>query len=741
MLRAIGKLRGRSAVELRERVGQATTRWLERHGAGDVRELSGKALDEAIGPDDDGPVVRGPFFASLGDREGTRAALRAIDPAHERRLLERAERILKGEYDLLGHRDVPYGFPPDWWREPVAGRRAPDRHWSEVAYLDPAVVGDHKVIWELGRHQALVTLGQAAWLTGDARYSAACAQWLSSWIDGNPPKHGVHWASSLEVAFRSIAWVWALALVGDALPQPLRRRAVGYLTISARHVERYLSTWFSPNTHLTGEALGLFVVGTALPQVRGAARWRDLGAGILLTWLPRHVRPDGTYVEQSTWYHRYTTDFYLHFLALAERAGLPVRDRVAGPLGSLLDVLAWVTRPDGSMPLIGDDDGGRLLFLDEGTATATATPLAVGAALLQRGDLAAVAGGPTPEVAWLLGAAGVDEFRRLAPRLPAGRARAFGDGGMYVIREGWGRDAAMCVIDAGPHGFLNAGHAHADALSLDLTVRGVPILVDPGTYTYTVSAEWRDRFRSTAVHNAAIVDGRDSARASGPFSWATRVTAAVDAWGDDGSVVLFSGTHDGFDTSSARTAYRRTIVFLPPVGWIIHDEVIAGGEHELTVHWQCAPGTDAVVSGSVATVFHGGTALATVRTVEGAAVARTEGQVSPMYGTMVNAPHLASVRRSRDGVTITTLIADAGVTVRAEVTRPGVVRAAVGDHDGILLLPGGHVDGVETDARVAWVALDVAGVPRRVTAAGVTRLSVHGAAVPVIDGFATWGSS
>jgi hypothetical protein len=32
------------------------------------------------------------------------------------------------------------------------------------------------------------------------------------------------------------------------------------------------------------------------------------------------VRADGTYVEQSTWYHRYTTDFYLHFLVLAERA-------------------------------------------------------------------------------------------------------------------------------------------------------------------------------------------------------------------------------------------------------------------------------------------------------------------------------------------------------------------------------------------------------------------------------------
>ena len=35
------------------------------------------------------------------------------------------------------------------------------------------------------------------------------------------------------------------------------------------HVERHLSYYFSPNTHLTGEALALYVVGTALPELAG----------------------------------------------------------------------------------------------------------------------------------------------------------------------------------------------------------------------------------------------------------------------------------------------------------------------------------------------------------------------------------------------------------------------------------------------------------------------------------------
>jgi hypothetical protein len=45
------------------------------------------------------------------------------------------------------------------------------------------------------------------------------------------------------------------------------------------------------------------------------------------------------------------------------------------------------------------------------------------------------------------------------------------------------------------------GHFHHDAGSVTIAYKGVPILVDPGTYVYTASAYWRNYFRSAAVHN------------------------------------------------------------------------------------------------------------------------------------------------------------------------------------------------------------------------------------------------
>jgi hypothetical protein len=720
----LAKLRGRSLNEWRDRTSRASLRWAERIGFGDVGEPGEGDLERWMGEESAGSAVRGPFFASVADRPGTLQALGEVDREYLSRLRARADRFLAGRCDLLGHRDLALGDQIDWWRDPVSGVRSPDRHWSRIPFLDPEVAGDHKAVWELSRHNAVLAVAQAWWCTEDARYADGVNRLLASWMDANVPKRGIHWASSLEIAFRSIGWVWILALMGEAMPRALRRRTLGFLAINGRHVERFLSTWFSPNTHLTGEALGLYVLGTALPQLRDAKRWRATGESILLQWVNRHVRDDGTYVEQSTWYHRYTTDFFLHYLVLANRANVGnARHEVRAPLERLLDVLCWVTRPDGTFPLIGDDDGGRLLFLDDEPANRVRTTLSTGAALFARPDWAHVAGGPTAELVWLLGADGLRAFQALHAAPPAGASREFPSGGLYVARSGWDAGASLLTVDAGPHGFINGGHAHADALSIDLTVKGIPFLVDPGTYTYTTSREWRDRFRDTSSHNAATADRRASAVPAGPFQWSTRVTSSCDTWFDDGQVLLFSGVHDGF----APGRYRRTVVYLRPAIWIVRDELRAPGEHELAVHWQCNIGI-AISSGAGDTLrltSPEGPELI-IRTAEPAGWSIDEAWISPMHGVRERSHRLNAVRRGTDVICLTTLIS--ALPIGTSITSEDPARAAVrwGDQAGVVLFGGGRVGGLETDAVVAWVDVGPDGEPRSVTAASYSRLALDG---------------
>ena len=78
----------------------------------------------------------------------------------------------------------------------------------------------------------------------------------------------------------------------------------------------------------------------------------------------------------------------------------------------------------------------------------------------------------------------------------------------------------MVRCDHGPHGYLAiAGHAHADALSIEVRHAGVDLLVDPGTYCYLTDPVARRYFRSTVAHNTLEIGGTDSATYGGSFLW------------------------------------------------------------------------------------------------------------------------------------------------------------------------------------------------------------------------------
>jgi hypothetical protein len=102
-----------------------------------------------------------------------------------------------------------------------------------------------------------------------------------------------------------------------AMPQEFLREWLRAQALNGRHIERYLSIYFSPNTHLLGEAVALFFLGTLCPQLSGAARWKARGWEIVLQEARRQVRADGFHFEQSTYYHVYAVDFFLHAAVLA----------------------------------------------------------------------------------------------------------------------------------------------------------------------------------------------------------------------------------------------------------------------------------------------------------------------------------------------------------------------------------------------------------------------------------------
>lgn len=580
-----------------------------------------------------------------------------------------AEAICQKRFDLLGYRGLFFGDPVDWHLDPISGRRAPLVHWSRLNLLTPAAVGDSKVVWELNRHQWLVQLGQAYRMTGDERYAQAVASSVREWMGANPPGLGTNWTSSLEVALRLISWCWALFLFrrSEALSPELFVNILGRIWAHAAHVERYLSYYFSPNTHLTGEALGLFYAGIVFSELRRARRWRVLGERILVEQSEQQVFPDGVYFEQSTCYQRYTAETYLHFLILAARNGVAIPTAVGERVQRMLDFLLAIRRPDGSMPQIGDADGGWLLPLATRAPDDFRGVFSTAAAFFGRSDYAWAAGGLAPETLWLLGAEGLEAFEALRPAPPAtAPSHLFADGGYAVMRSGWDAHAHHLIFDVGPLGCpVSGGHGHADLLSVQCSVFGEPYLVDPGMSCYTVDPDWRDFFRSSAAHSTVMVDGTRQAVPAGPFTWEVRPRARLRRWLSTEALDFADADHHAYCRLSDPVVHRRRVLFVKPRYWVVVDDLEGAAEHRIELRFQFAP-MEVMVDPALWARAHGpggrGLLIQAFATVplkadvfEGE-LAPIQGWVSPDYGQRRSAPVLTYSAVTRLPLRIATLL-------------------------------------------------------------------------------------
>lgn len=555
----------------------------------------------------------GEFFFSSTEAPLLCDLLQRVLPAQAADIVLRANKLCEHHFDLLGYSDLDYGANIDWHLDVVHGKRAPRRPWFKIEYLNFDQVGDSKITWELNRHQHFPTLAKAYWLTGNEKFvQEIFAQW-EQWQQENPHPVGINWASSLEVGFRSIAWIWTFFLLQECplFTTEIRGRWMAMLNLSGRHVEKYLSTYFSPNTHLIGEALALFYLGTFF-RLPSSERWRDIGWNVLLREAAKQVREDGFYFEQSTYYHVYALDMFLHARILASKNRITIPDEFDRTLHRMLDTLLVLSRA-GIPPMFGDDDGGRLFDPRRFRAEDMLDSLATGAVLYGRGDFKSLVGSPREETIWLLGTEGLASFDSLPCTRPSTDSIALSNSGFYLMPDA--RYEQQLVIDAGPLGGGSGGHGHADALSVWLVRKGRNLLRDSGTFEYVGKSGERLRLRSTSAHSTLQVDCQDQAKTSGPFSWQSFPEVKVRRWITGQQFDLLRAEHDGFSHSSSPVTHRRMVFHRKDAFWLLNDVVEGGGRHKIELAWHLGAGLSQVAPNS--DVFVGDGEKLMILTVQG----------------------------------------------------------------------------------------------------------------------------
>jgi hypothetical protein len=529
------------------------------------------------------------FYFSNG--EGLREFVQKSFPPWIDRAVSEAERLCRHEVELFGHGPVQLGSEIDWHRDPLTGRIWERRFWTDYQPQHDSAGRDPKTIHELNRHQHLPRLAKAYLLTGDERYAGDAVAQLNSWIEQNPPGIGINWQSSLEIGIRAISWLWTLfpLLPSRSLDEASAQRIGASLFAQLEHVHRYTSVFSSPNTHLIGEAAALFIGGLLFSDRKRPAAWLERGAALLAAEAEKQVLDDGVYGELSSYYHCYALDFYLQALTLAQRNQFHFPEGVRHKVGGMLQFLMHLTRPDGTIPLLGDDDGGRALALEKRNYRSFNDALCLGAVLFRREDFKHQAGAFFEEALWLLGEDAWQIYGLLKSKPPAETQSFYPRAGYSIQRSGWGPLDHHLVFDCGGLGMLAGGHAHADALSVVLFSGGRELLVDPGTFVYNCAPEWRNHFRSTRAHNTVTIDDADQAVSGGTFRWKTKLSCRAARELALPAIGYVEAEHDGYLRMPEGVVHRRRLLYIRPGYWIIVDDFRGAGKHTFDFNYHFAP--------------------------------------------------------------------------------------------------------------------------------------------------------
>lgn len=505
----------------------------------------------------------------------------SVDEALLARWRHLAEEAMAGRFRLLGVDWPQTGGHSIWHFDPVSQQEWPrNAYCFNINYRHNDRYGDIKYVWEVNRLQHLQPLAALACATGSDEIRAFVAAEIDSWIADNPPFLGVNWSSGIELSLRAISVLVAAQLLGENAFSETQRRAIrSFLAATGMWINRYPSRFSSANNHLIAEAVGLFVIAAACPDLPAAKTWYKRSRQTLIEEVERQFHADGIGAEQSPTYTAFSLELYLTAARVAEECGDPFPKCVINKLAAAGEALSWFMDENGEVPRIGDDDEGRVIVSDPQADRLYVASILQATAHVCNKIYLVPPGAPAHLRDWV--------FCRSGERMPAQArgigARNFREGGYTVVRERIHEKRLVLIMDHAPLGYLSiAAHGHADALSVWLSYGGKALLGDAGTFLYHAGGAWRDAFRGSQLHNTLSIAGESSSLVSGAFNWKTKATVHdIDV---DCHLESFrcQATHDGY-LSRFGVKHGRVLQRISPDTFTIDDRLEGTGSAEMPV--------------------------------------------------------------------------------------------------------------------------------------------------------------
>ncbi|MEQ5993582.1 alginate lyase family protein [Enterococcus faecalis] len=427
--------------------------------------------------------------------------------------------------------------------------------------------GDVEWMFMLNRQHYLIKLIQQYWMTGEACYYQKCEEILLSWMDTESEaedREETSWRT-IDTGLRLKNWVRLFEYL-VACPLFSETLFVQMLLFIQKHLvylsesyvaEQALSNWRILEFH------GVFLATTYFDFLKISPDLQQKSLAILEESLVLQVTNDGFHWEQSNMYHHEVLICMLEVILCAQKNQVTIPTKLLEKVRAMAEATSHLVTPAGEQTCYGDSDIENVQDI-----------LTLAAVLFPEVNFGNyVLASPSVALLLLYGPELFEICQNSQQEPLAQTDFVHEDVGNYFLRTGWQTDDSFIFFK---NGFLGSGHGHSDLLHFDLIVRGVPVLVDSGRYSYNPQDDRRQQYKSLFSHNSICLNNQDiveQKRAWGTMQVPNEIKRSSFI---NEEVVLVQGMHLGYRRGGC--IVNRKIIWIKPGIWLVVDQVFASKE-------------------------------------------------------------------------------------------------------------------------------------------------------------------
>ena len=381
-------------------------------------------------------------------------------------------------------------------------------------------IGDIRTNWELNRHYQFAGMAKSFYVTGDFSILEELQELFYDWNNKNHFLCGVEWTSAMEIAIRVNSWIYTYCFLNKAFEKynlennKILKDISRGIIVMADYIVKHRAKYSSANNHLIVEMYAVGMSGIFFDY----KPWEKLAFNILTEELPRQNYADGVNKEMSLHYQSFVMEAYGLLMLEMKHNHIKIPQIWEEYLLHMSEFMCDCCGEYGETVVFGDNDEGKILDLSGEHFDHYRYVLdLMGSVLPKRYSKME---NIHENLYWILS----DDFKNSVLKKNcyySPEVKCYREGGYTLWRSK--NNKVLIGIDHADLGFGSlAAHGHADALSFQMFIEGMPVFVDPGTYNYHVPKKMRDDLRATVNHNTVCVDGANQAEILGPFLWGKR---------------------------------------------------------------------------------------------------------------------------------------------------------------------------------------------------------------------------